>query len=108
MDNSSANGPSVRGVDGASKSAHQAIDNATGAVGPMVDRLAAGAHQTVDRMADAAQGAAHTLDSKGVQLHDVQARVSASVRQYVHDKPLTSLGIAVASGFLLNWVLRHR
>lgn len=108
MDNNAANGPAVRGVDGASKGAHDAIDSATGAVRPMVDQLAAGAHHTVDRMANAAQGAANTLDVKGEQLHDVQARVSASVRQYVHDKPLTSLGIALASGFLLNWVLRHR
>lgn len=31
-----------------------------------------------------------------------------SARSYVHQQPLAALGIAVASGFLLGWILRKQ
>lgn len=35
-------------------------------------------------------------------------RMLSDCRSYVRDKPLTIVGVAVASGFLLSWALRQR
>ena len=61
----------------------------------------------LDKLAGAASRAAETLDDKGSQLRDAKSRVSESCRAYILDKPLTSLGIALAGGFLLSWLIRR-
>jgi len=101
-------GKMARTVDDAASGAHRAIDKATDAVRPAVDRLAAGAHQTVDRIGGAAAQAAETVEYKSEQLRDAQARLTENCRTYVRDNPVTSLGIAVAAGFLLSRLLSSR
>ncbi len=101
-------GAVARTVDHASTSAHKAIDRASDATRPAVDQVASSAHHAVDRIAGAASQAAQTLDTKGGQLRDAQAQFTESCRGYVRDKPITSLGIAVAAGFLISWMLSRR
>lgn len=101
-------GTVARTVDHATASAHKAIDRATDATRPAVEQIATGAHQAVNRIAGAATQAAQTLDTRGGQLRDAQAEFAETCRGYVRDKPITSLGIAVAAGFLLSWVLSRR
>jgi ElaB/YqjD/DUF883 family membrane-anchored ribosome-binding protein len=101
-------GTVARTVDQATTGAHKAIDKASDAARPAVDRLASGAHQTVDKIAGAATQAAETLDLKSEQLKDAQTRLTENCREYVRDNPLTSLGIAVAAGFLLSRLLGSR
>jgi len=84
---------------------HNKIDRATEAARPAVDRAAAGAHSAVDNVAHAAAHAANTLHAKGEQLKDMQAQATDSVLEYMRAKPLTSIGIAVAAGFLLSKLL---
>ena len=88
-------------VDDASSSVHHAIDRASSAAGPAIDKLASGAHQTTDRVALAANNAVGTL-------RNAQTQLTQGCSSYVQDKPLTSLGIAVAGGFLLATLLRLR
>ena len=95
-------------VDDASSSVHHAIDRASSAAGPAVDKLASGAHQTTDRVALAANNAVGTLRSAGTQLRNAQTQLTQGCSSYVQDKPLTSLGIAVAGGFLLATLVRLR
>ena len=95
-------------VDHASNSAHKAIDKVSEAARPTVARIAAGAHQAVDSLAGVATKAVDTFGTKGGQLKDVQARVSESCRAHVRDKPLRSLGYAVAAGFALSWLFNRR
>ena len=95
-------------IDDASSSVHHAIDRASGAAGPAVDKLASGAHQTTDRVALAANNAVGTLRSAGTQLRNAQTQLTQGCSSYVQAKPLTSLGIAVAGGFLLATLLRLR
>lgn len=97
-----------RSVDQATSSVHKAIDKASDAARPAVDRVAAGAHQAVDKLAGAATQAAETLQVKRAQLTDAQSRFAESVRAQVREKPIASLGIAVAGGFLLSWLLIRR
>ncbi len=84
------------------------IESAVKAAHPLIDKMAAGAHQAVDRAAGAASQTADALDAKTVQLKDVQARLIETAGQYMRERPLVTIGIAVASGYLLSSLLRRR
>jgi len=101
-------GAVTRGVDSAASGAHRAIDRASDAARPAVDSIAAGAHGAVDSLGQAANSAAAAIDRKGTQLHDVQQRLSESTRHLVQDHPLATIGVAVAAGFLLSWIMKAR
>ena len=103
-----ATGPLGRTVDNAAGTAHKAIDKAAGAARPAVDNFAAGAHQSVDRLAGTATQAAMAFRTTGGQLLDAQSRLAENCRVQVREKPMTSIGIAVAAGFLLSWLLGRR
>jgi ElaB/YqjD/DUF883 family membrane-anchored ribosome-binding protein len=103
-----AGGATARTIDKVQSSAHRAIDQASGAARPAVDRLATGAHDTVDRLAGAASHTAAALDQRSRHLRDQGTWVGESCRSYVQDRPLTSLGIAAAAGFLLSLALTRR
>ena len=98
----------ARTVDQAGSGAHDVIDKVSDAARPVVDRIASGAHQAVDKIASAAGQAAEALGVKGEQLKDVQARAMEQCRAYVAENPVTSLGIAIAAGFLLSRLLSSR
>ncbi len=102
------NGGAARAVDQASSTAHRAIDKASDAARPAVDRVTQGAHHVVDKLADAASSATQMLDERSAQLKDAQARMTDSCRSFVREKPMTSLGYAVAAGFVLSWLLSRR
>jgi ElaB/YqjD/DUF883 family membrane-anchored ribosome-binding protein len=48
------------------------------------------------------------LDVTSGQLMDAQSRFTECCRAQVRDKPIASLGIAAAGGFLLGWLLTRR
>ncbi|MEO8135959.1 MAG: hypothetical protein ABI831_18530 [Betaproteobacteria bacterium] len=98
----------ARSVDQASSTAHRAIDKASDAARPAVERVTAGAHQVVDKLAGAASSASQLLDERTAKLKDAQSRMTESCRGYVREKPITSLGVAVAAGFLLSWLVSRR
>jgi ElaB/YqjD/DUF883 family membrane-anchored ribosome-binding protein len=97
-----------RTVDKLAGNAHRAIDKAADGARPKVDQMAAGAHNLVDKLAGAANNAADSFDEKSAQMKDAQARVTEGCRDYVREHPFTSLGIAVAAGFLLARLLSSR
>jgi ElaB/YqjD/DUF883 family membrane-anchored ribosome-binding protein len=101
-------GAVTRGVGQASNSMHNAIDKATGIARPAVDQVAAGVHHAVDRLADAANHAAQSIEAKSGQLRAAQSRATETVLSQIRERPLASLGAAVAVGFLLSWLLRLR
>ena len=92
--------------------AHKAYAASADTLRPVVDQLLAGMHQAVERLADvAAQAVTKTVEGaelSGEYLKDTQDKALRGARGYVREKPLTSIGIAVASGFLLSWALRQR
>ena len=102
------NGGAARTVDQASSTAHRTIDKVSDAARPAVDKVTQSAHQVVDKLADAATSATQLLGEKSTQLKDAQGRMADSCRSYVREKPMTSLGYAVAAGFVLSWLLSRR
>ena len=98
----------ARTVDQARTGAHDAIDRATDAARPMVDRVASGAHKAVDKFASAAGQAAEVIGARGEQLKNAQAQAMEQTRLYVRENPMTSLGIALAVGFILSKLLNSR
>lgn len=78
------------------------------AAGDTVERVKAGAHEAVEKAAQVSRQAADTLGEKGEQMKHLEEQFMENCRQYVHDKPVTSLGIAVALGFLLSRLVSSR
>ncbi len=84
------------------------VDRTAASIRPAFDHLVTGAHEAAERLSHAASQAAHKLELTGEQLKDAQNRATNTARGYVREKPLTAVGVAVASGFLLSWLLRQR
>ncbi|MEO8626555.1 MAG: hypothetical protein ABI612_00435 [Betaproteobacteria bacterium] len=71
-----------------------------------VDKIASGAHQAVDRIAAAANTAASSLGVKSEDMLAMKDQALDSARDYVREKPITALAIALAAGFLLSRIAR--
>ena len=67
-----------------------------------VDRMSQTAHKAVDRAASVAGDYAERLSAKGEQLMAMQEDWLETAREYVREKPLQALGIALAAGYLLH------
>lgn len=95
-----------------SNSAHQAFDQAANKTSetlrPVMDMLVSSVHEAVERLAHVATEAADKVEVSGEYVKNMQVRATRSTRSYVRERPLTALGIAVASGYLLSWALRQR
>jgi ElaB/YqjD/DUF883 family membrane-anchored ribosome-binding protein len=84
------------------------IDKTSDALRPVLDQLMTGVHEAVARLAEVAEQAVAKVEDSGDYLKESQTRMVSGCRSYVRDKPLTSIGVALASGFLLSLALRQR
>jgi ElaB/YqjD/DUF883 family membrane-anchored ribosome-binding protein len=66
------------------------------------------AHEAAEKIASASSQVADTIGEKGEQLKNAEKRMVENCRGYVRDNPITSLGIAVAAGFVLSRLLSGR
>jgi ElaB/YqjD/DUF883 family membrane-anchored ribosome-binding protein len=73
-----------------------------------LDKASNFAHEAIDKLARASSQAADALDEKGMHLKYAEQHMLKNCQTYIRDNPATSLGIAVASGFLLSRLLSHR
>lgn len=94
-------------VSKAAQKAHTAIEKGKPA-DDVVRRAADAAHDGVDRAADYAAHAADALTEKGYKIKQKEEEWVGRINKYVQDNPVTSLGIAVAGGFLLSRILSNR
>ena len=95
-------------VAGAHQAMDKAVDSASDVLRPAIDHLVAGVHEAVEHLASFATQASGKLELTDDQVKQAQTRMLRSAQGYVREKPLTSLGIAVAAGFLVGWALRLR
>ena len=70
-----------------------------------IDNVSHSAHEAVDKIANATNQAAEAISEKGAQLKNVEQQLMENCRGYVRDNPITSLGIAIAGGFMLSRLL---
>jgi ElaB/YqjD/DUF883 family membrane-anchored ribosome-binding protein len=94
--------------DAAQTAAHKVYTGATETLHPMMDHLLSSVHDAVDRLSDVAAQVADKAELAGASVKNAQRQATRSSRAYVREQPLTSIGIAVASGFVLGWLLRRR
>lgn len=73
-----------------------------------VDTIANASHQAREAFADVSNQAKETFDHKSEQIINAEQRLVKNCQGYVRDNPITSLGIAVAGGFLLSRLLSSR
>jgi ElaB/YqjD/DUF883 family membrane-anchored ribosome-binding protein len=85
---------------------HTSTNNAEQSAHRKVDSAASSAHDAVDWAAEKASNAQDSLSETGHDLKEAQERWLAIAREYVRENPATSVGIAVASGYLLSRILR--
>ncbi|CAA9890873.1 conserved hypothetical protein [Candidatus Methylobacter favarea] len=78
------------------------------AAGKTVERVKADAHEAVETAANVSRQAAKVMGEKGEQMKHLEEQFVENCRNYVHDKPVTSLGVAVALGFLLSRLVSTR
>jgi len=69
------------------------------------DKVANFAHETVDAVADASNHARAAFDEKSDQIINAEQQLLKNCQTYVRENPVTSLGLAVAGGFLLSRLL---
>jgi len=70
-----------------------------------IDTASEFAHKTVDKIADAAKEA---FGETGERLSDAEQKMLNDLRNFIHDNPITSVGIAVAAGVILSRLLVNR
>lgn len=73
-----------------------------------IDKVTNSAHEVVEKIANVTSQASEALGEKGDQLMNAEQRMMKQCRGYIHDNPITSLGIAAAAGFLLSRLLSGR
>jgi len=75
---------------------------------PVVERVAAGAHDAVDKAAGAATKAAKLIGKKGDLLLAAPEQYLESCRERVRENPLAAMGVALAAGIALSFLLSRR
>ncbi|MGZ4978985.1 MAG: DUF883 domain-containing protein [Methylobacter sp.] len=66
------------------------------------------AHDAADALADTAAQAAKSLGEKGEQLVDAEQKMIKQLNTFVDSHPLASVGIAIAVGYMLDYLLSER
>lgn len=99
---SSTNGISRTSGSSASLSAGMESTKTTG------DQLRAGAREATDKVLSSASKAAETIGEQTRKLRDGQMHLGESCRAHLREKPFSTLGIAVATGFVLALLLKRK
>jgi ElaB/YqjD/DUF883 family membrane-anchored ribosome-binding protein len=97
-----------RAVGHSTEAAHHNIDSKSSAGKPAVDRMTASAHEAVDKVSSVASHAVDTIGLKGEQINAAEKRLVASTSRYVKEHPVTSLGIAIATGYFISRIFASR
>jgi ElaB/YqjD/DUF883 family membrane-anchored ribosome-binding protein len=101
-------GPLGRAVALSAEGEQQSIASNSSAGKPVVDRMTASAHEAVDRVSSVASHAVDTIGLKEEQISAAEKRLVAGTSRYVKEHPVTSLGIAIATGYFLSRIFASR
>lgn len=74
--------------------------------GSVSDRATEAAHDAVDRLGESSARAEEMLRDQGEYAMERSGELMEDLEAYVHEHPLTAVGIAVAAGFVLGSLMR--
>jgi ElaB/YqjD/DUF883 family membrane-anchored ribosome-binding protein len=100
--NGSASNPVLRGVETAGTALHTGIDKVADPTRSAIDRASAVAHKKVDQLTDGALGVADRFSEQTRRVADAPQRAVDYSVSYVQAKPLQTVGVALALGFLIG------
>ncbi len=103
-----------QGAERVKQATSEAVARTKQAVNHTADKVEAGVHRAADKTADAA----HRANDKAAELADRSRELRdetmdkaeawmAQAREYVREKPMQSIAIAVGAGWLLGRILRR-
>lgn len=98
----------TEGVDRLAAGAHSGIQAAAEAVHPAIDRLASGAHRAVNSADEAANQATDAIAKAGTKAGVKGEELYAASAEYLREHPMVTIGLAVATGYLLSRLLATR
>lgn len=65
-------------------------------------------HDTVDKVSKAANNAGDAIGEKGQQFRKTEEHYVGNCQKYIRNNPISSIGVAVAAGFVLSRLLSAR
>ena len=98
----------TEGVDRLAAGAHSGIHAAAEAVHPAIDRLASSAHRAVNSADEAANQATDAMARAGSKAGVKGEELYAASAGYLREHPVITIGVAVATGYLLSRLLATR
>jgi len=72
-----------------------------------IDKLSSAAEEAAEKIANVTSQATDVLGEKGEQLKELEAQLVEDARDYIREHPITSMGIALAAGFMLSQITTH-
>jgi ElaB/YqjD/DUF883 family membrane-anchored ribosome-binding protein len=87
---------------------HQAVSNAEKSMQSTTERVARAAHDAIESMTDYGTRTEERLRETGRLATERSREYAEEVGNYVAQRPLVSLGIAIGVGFLLGALARGR
>jgi ElaB/YqjD/DUF883 family membrane-anchored ribosome-binding protein len=90
------------GMERLTTGAHKGINAGADAVHPVIDRLASSAHRAIDSADNAANQATDTLAKAGSKAGATGKEYYTAGTGYMRDHPVLTLGVVVATGYLLS------
>lgn len=72
-----------------------------------IDKLSSAAEEAAEKIASVTSQATEVLGEKGEQLKELEEQLMEDARDYIREHPITSMGIALAAGFMLSQITTH-
>lgn len=72
-----------------------------------IDKLSSAAEEAAEKIASVTSQATDVLGEKGEQLKELEEQLMEDARDYIREHPITSMGIALAAGFMLSQITTH-
>jgi ElaB/YqjD/DUF883 family membrane-anchored ribosome-binding protein len=100
----STHGRIESGASHVKESTHTAVGGAKDKFGSAADKVDSG----VGRAADATARGAHRAADKAVEWRDQASGSMDSVRDFLRERPVESVAVALAAGWLMGWIFGPR
>lgn len=108
MDTNTETVKSTNTNDTKAPSVNSMLDQVSAVAHPAIDQWSAKVHDSIDKLTSAANHGADNLEARTEQLSATTERFGQAVREQLQQHPVMVLGAAVASGFILSWLLKSR